>query len=319
MVLRFRCAQEIRMSETVLSQPTPSAYQAITDKIVRAIEGGVGRFRLPWHTGVIPLAMPINAATEKPYRGINVVALWADGAAKGYVAGYWASYRQWQQLGAQVRRNERGAIVVFFKEMMRESEKEDQPERRQVVARIYRAFNAHQVDGWTFPVPKRMSAVELNQRIDGFVSATNAQIHHGGLGARYRHDIDCIELPERELFIGSTTSSPSESYYGVLLHELTHWSGAPHRLNRVFGKRFGDAAYAFEELVAELGSAFLCSRFEIRNEPRYDHATYLASWLDVLGRDTRAIFLAAGLAQRATDYLAAFSAADQTPVGQQPL
>lgn len=139
------------------------------------------------------------------------------------------------------------------------------------------------------------------------------------IGARYRHDVDCIELPERERFAGTDTSSPSESYYGVLLHELTHWSGAPHRLNRVFGKRFGDSAYAFEELVAELGSAFLCSRFEIRNEPRYDHMTYLSSWLDVLGRDTRAIFLAAGLAQRATDYLAAFGASDQASVAQQPL
>lgn len=307
------------MMETVLSQPTPNAYQAITEKIVRAIETGVGRFRLPWHAGVIPLATPVNAATERPYRGINIVALWADGAAKGYVTGYWASYRQWQQLGAQVRRNERGAIVVFFKEVTRELENDDQPEIRHIVARTYRAFNAHQVDGWTFPIPKRMSAVELNQRIDGFVEATKAQIRHGGLGARYRHDVDCIELPERERFAGTDTSSASESYYGVLLHELTHWSGAPHRLNRVFGKRFGDAAYAFEELVAELGSAFLCSRFEIRNEPRYDHMTYISSWLDVLGRDTRAIFLAAGLAQRATDYLAAFSTSDVVPVGRQPL
>ena len=101
----------------------------------------------------------------------------------------------------------------------------------------------------------------------------------------------------------SLTSSPTEAYHAVLLHELTHFSGAPHRLNREFGKRFGDRAYAFEELVAELGAAFLCSAFGIVNEPRADHAAYISSWLDILDRDHKAIFTAASMAQVAVEYL----------------
>lgn len=289
------------MSE-VLSNQNMGTYATITAKIVAAIEKGVGRFQLPWHTGVIPHAMPVNAATGAAYRGINVVALWADGSVKGYVTGYWASYRQWQQLGAQVRRNERGACVVFFKKLEPDPDAEEGHGPR-YVARLYRAFNSAQVDGWTVPQPRLKLEVELNAEIDAFVGHTKADVRHGGLVARYRHDLDCIELPERERFKRTDSSSATESYYAVLLHELVHWSGAPHRLNRVFGKRFGDAAYAFEELVAELGSAFLCSQFEIRNQVRVDHVRYIASWLDVLGRDTKAIFLAASLAQRAVEHL----------------
>lgn len=294
------------MDESVPSHQQTSAYATITEKIVSAIEKGVGRFRLPWHTGVIPHSMPVNAATGASYRGINILALWAEASVRGYVTGHWASYRQWQQLGAQVRRNERGACVVFFKKLEAKPEVDEKANAPRYVARVYRAFNSAQVDGWKVPQPVRKSEVELNAEIDSFVRQTNADVRHGGLVARYRHDLDCIELPERERFRGTDSSSPTESYYSVLLHELVHLSGAPHRLNRVFGKRFGDQAYAFEELVAELGSAFLCSKFEIRNEVRVDHARYISSWLDVLGRDTKAIFLAAGLAQRAVDYLASF-------------
>jgi antirestriction protein ArdC len=291
------------MSSDVLSQSKHDPYQTITEKIVAAIEKGVGTFMMPWHGGAAPLNMPVNAATDARYQGINVVALWAEAAVKKYVSGYWASYRQWQSLGAQVRRNERGATIVFFKKIEKEQESEDDDERPRFVARISRVFNWHQVDGWELPQPKRTLEVETNERIEAFVLATKAEVRHCGYVAHYRHDLDCIEIPDRGRFVGTGTSSPTESYYGVLLRELTHWSGAPHRLNRVFGQRFGDRAYAFEELVAELGSAFLCSTFGITNEPRYDHATYLSSWLDILDRDAKAIFTAANRAQRAVEYL----------------
>jgi len=291
------------MSSDVLSLSKYDPYQTITEKIVAAIEAGVGTFMMPWHGGAAPLNMPVNAGTDASYRGVNVVALWAEAAVKKYVSGYWASYRQWQTLGAQVRRNERAATIVFFKKIEKEEESDD-GELPRFVARISRVFNSHQVDGWDFPQQKPTSQVEINERMEAFVLATKAEVRHGGDVARYRHDQDCIEIPDRERFVGTGTSSPTESYYGVLLHELTHWSGAPHRLNRVFGKRFGDRAYAFEELVAELGSAFLCSIFGITNEPRYDHATYLSSWLDILDRDSKAIFTAASHAQRAVECLA---------------
>jgi len=169
-----------------------------------------------------------------------------------------------------------------------------------------------QVDGWDHPAPQPVSKIETNAQIEAFVEATKADVRHGGYVACYRCHNDTIELPDRERFTGTGTSSPTESYYAVLLHELTHWSGAPRRLNRVYGKRFGDAAYAFEELVAELGSAFLCSSFAITNEPRYDHAAYVSSWLDVLDRDHKAIFTAASHAQRAVEYLSGLAGSDDS-------
>lgn len=265
---------------------------------------------MPWHAGVAPIAIPVNAVTKAPYRGINIVALWAEAAVKRYVGGYWASYRQWQELGAQVRRNERGAVIVYYKKIEKDDEEAIEEEQPRFVARAYRVFNWWQVDGWKPPLPEKVSKVETLQHIEAFVKATGAEIRHGGLVARYRHDMDYIEMPDRERFMGTDTSSPTEGYYAVLLHELTHLSGAPHRLNRVFGRRFGDNAYAFEELVAELGSAFFCSIFGITNEPRYDHAAYISNWLDILDRDHKAIFSAASHAQKAVEYLTDLAKAD---------
>jgi antirestriction protein ArdC len=289
-----------------MSEAVPSrfnVYASVTEKIAAAIEAGAGSFMMPWHAGIAPIAMPLNAVTSAPYRGINVIALWAEAAVKRYVTGYWASYRQWQDIGAQVRRNERGATIVFFKKVEKGDDEALDEEQPRFVARAYRVFNSYQVDGWQLPLPEKKSQIQTNKQIEAFVKATGADVRYGGLVACYRHDLDCIEMPAPERFVGTDTSSPTESYYAVLLHELTHLSGAPHRLNRVFGRRYGDEAYAFEELVAELGSAFLCSIFGITNEPRYDHAAYVSSWLDILGSDNKAIFQAASHAQKAVEYL----------------
>jgi antirestriction protein ArdC len=138
---------------------------------------------------------------------------------------------------------------------------------------------------------------------DAFVAATGATIAHGGSRAYYRPSTDSIQLPPRDAFIGTRTSNPAESYYSTVLHELTHWTSHAQRCDRQLGKRFGDDAYAMEELVAELGAAFLCARIGITAEPRIDHAQYLASWLSVLKADKRAIFTAASKASESTDWL----------------
>jgi len=164
-------------------------------------------------------------------------------------------------------------------------------------------FNAEQVDCWEFPQNPRGSQVEIDEQIDAFVRATKADVRHGSPIACYRRREDYIDMPSPERFIGTPTSSPTEAYHAVLLHELTHWTGAPHRIDRTFGKRFGDSDYAFEELVAELGAAFMCSAFRIVNEPRPDHAAYISNWLDILDRDHKAIFTAASMAQAAVEYL----------------
>lgn len=298
------------MHGTVLSEGKTDVFTSITAKIMSAIECGAREFVMPWHGGVLSPSLPVNASTDKPYRGVNVVALWVDAVVKRYISGYWASYKQWQDLGAQVRKGERGSVIVFYKKLDQSEEQsrsgedtEDETNRLRFVARASYVFNSEQVDGWELPTREAKSAVVINEEIAEFIKAIGADVRHGSHMAVYRRSGDYIELPSPDQFIGSPTSSPTEAYHAVLLHELTHWTGAEHRLNREFGKRFGDKAYAFEELVAELGAAFLCSAFRITNEPRPDHAAYVASWLDILHRDTKAVFAAASKAQEAIQFL----------------
>ncbi len=292
------------MSDTAPSNPRFDVYRAVTDQIVAAIEAGAGRFVMPWHGAAPTLGRPTNARTGLAYRGVNVVGLWAQGMVRGYPTGWWASFRQWGQLGAQVRRGEHGTTVVFYRHVDTSPAPEPQePERSRLVARASHVFNAAQVDGWVPPDPVELDPVQTIAAADLFVSRTQANIRHGGVRACFRVDEDCIEMPPRDRFAGSPTSSASEAYYATLLHELTHWSGAPHRLDRTFGKRFGDAAYAMEELVAELGAAFLCADLQIANAPRPDHAAYLSAWLTVMKSDRRAIFTAATRARDAVTFL----------------
>jgi antirestriction protein ArdC len=291
------------MQTSVPSNDRFDLYRTVTDKIVAAIEAGAGAFVMPWHVSAAT-GRPINALTGHGYRGVNVVALWAEAAMSGYGTGWWASYRQWERLGAQVRRGEHGTVIVFYNRLTTAPTDDlDESDRYRLVARASRVFNLDQVSGWCPPGAAPVSMVETLAEVEAFVSVTKAVVVHGGSRACYRRDSDRIELPARDRFRGSPTSSASEAYYGTLLHELTHWSGAPHRLNRTFGTRFGDNDYAVEELVAELGAAFLCADLGIANEPRPDHAAYVASWLEVLKDDRRAIFTAAARANDAVAFL----------------
>jgi len=294
------------MQTSVPSNDRCDLYRTVTDKIVAAIEAGAGPFVMPWHVSAAT-GRPTNALTGHGYRGVNVVALWAEAVMSGYGTGWWASYRQWERLGAQVRRGQRGSVIVYYNHLNTAPTEELDDSRFRLVARASRVFNLDQVDGWQAPGAAQVSTVEALAEVETFITATKAVVEHGGSRACYRRDHDRIELPARERFRGSPTSSASEAYYGTLLHELTHWSGAPHRLNRTFGTRFGDNDYAVEELIAELGAAFLCADLGIANEPRPDHAAYVSAWLEVLNEDRRAIFTAAARANDAAAYLQAFS------------
>lgn len=284
----------------------PDVYHAITARIIAAIETGAGAFQMPWHRG--GTARPRNACTGKAYRGVNVLALWAAAAAAGYWSGHWASYKQWGKLGAQVRRGEKASIIVFYKELERDVEDENgETEIKTIrVARASYVFSAEQVDGWEAPMPAVRSTAEILERAEAFIAATGAVIRHGGDRACYLPAADEIRTPRWEQFVGSATSTATESYYATLLHELTHWTGHKSRLDRDLSGRFGNHAYAMEELVAELGAAFLCADLEVTNVPRDDHAAYIASWLEVLKRDTKAVFTAAGKAAQAANYLFGF-------------
>ena len=224
---------------------------------------------------------------------------------------------EWQAKGAQVRKGEKSSLIVFFKELAVDETNTETGETergRRLIAKASYVFNANQVDGFVASEPAApANPAEVLTQIEAYVAATNARVAFGGEGAFYRPLTDTIHMPDRSRFVGSATSSATECLYSTLLHELTHWTGIKTRCDREFGKRFGDDAYAMEELVAELGAAFLCADLGIANTPRPDHAAYISHWLTVLKTDKKAIFTAASKAAQAVDYLDGLQSAEVAP------
>ena len=236
----------------------------------------------------------------------------------------WGTYRQWAAAGYQVRKGAKAALVAFYRQIAVEGDADDALDgdnspRSAFIARATPVFNAAQVDGFD-------SALALLSRdpaaprpdLDALVARTGAAIEHGGASAYYFVPRDAIRLPPRDAFTGSPTSTATESYYGTLFHELTHWTAPIDRCARDLGGRFGSDAYAMEELVAELGAAFLCADLGVDATPRSDHARYVAGWLAVLRRDKRAIFAAASQASRAAAFIQAAGALTEGTVDASP-
>ena len=276
-------------------------YGEITNQIIEAIEAGADNYQMPWHVNGADSVLPVNASTHRPYRGVNVMMLWAIAAKKDYATSLWATYQQWRELGAQVRKGEKSTAVVFWKffdEDERESSEDNEHRNSKgVMARAYHVFNAAQVDGYNLPAIPCLPETERIERAEQFFGGLHADIRDGGSRAFYSPAEDYIQMPPFEDF------KKADFRYSVLAHEVTHWSGATTRLNRDLAPRFQKEAYAAEELIAELGSTFICAALELEIEPRRDHASYIQSWLKVLRHDRRAIFTAATKAQQAVDWL----------------
>ena len=273
-------------------------YGEITNQIIEAIEAGADSYQMPWHVNGADSALPVNASTHRPYRGVNVMMLWAVAAKKAYKTNLWGTYQQWRELGAQVRKGEKSTPVVFWKFFDEEDEHEgNERNQKGVMARAYHVFNAAQVDGYEMPVIPRLAETERIERAEQFFNSVKADIREGGSRAFYAPAEDYIQMPPFAHF------KKADFRYSVLAHEVTHWTGAVTRLNRNLAPRFQKEAYAAEELVAELGSAFVSAELGLEIEPRRDHAPYIQSWLAVLRNDRRAIFTAATKAQQAVDWL----------------
>ena len=294
-------------------------HQTVTDRIVAALDANPGSWHRPWQGGAAT-GRPRNIASGKPYIGINVLALWAEAQLGQYPHAVWGTYRQWAAAGCQVRKGAKAALVAFYRQIAVEGDADGAPDaddspRSAFIARATPVFNAAQVDGFD-AAPALLSRDPAAPRpdLDALVARTGVTVEHGGASAFYSVPRDAIRLPPRDAFIGSPTSKATESYYGTLFHELTHWTAPAHRCARDLGGRFGSDAYGIEELVAELGAAFLCADLGVSAAPRPDHARYVAGWLAVLRRDKRAIFAAASQASRA----AAFIQAAGAPVSPGP-
>ena len=277
-------------------------YTTVTNQIIAALEAGTPPWHCPWHgTGVDP--RPCNATTGRLYRGINVLLLNLRAMSQGYTSARWLTFAQALSVGAHVRKGEHGTQIVFFK--MHEYEKDspadaDGASDRRVVPllRAFTVFNVQQVDGLPehlVPAPLEPGSWEPLEAADHILAQSGAMFRHGGSKAFYAPDADLIQMPPQSAF------DTAGDYYATALHELTHWTGHASRCNRPLGRRHGIDAYAFEELVAEMGAAFLTDYCGITG--RLQHASYIASWLEALRNDKRLIFTASSQAQKAADFL----------------
>jgi len=286
---------------TAQSAQKPDVYQRVTSAIVTAIENGTGTYQMPWTVRQDKGFSPISVGSAKPYRGVNTLVLWAESQSKAYASALWGTYQQWQALGGQVRKGERGSPVVYWGTIERETDTDDDRPARGLFAKGYSVFNIEQVDGCKLPkrFEPKLCHNERIERADAFFDAVGVQIRDGGNRAFYRSDMpEAVYMPAFEQF------PEHVDYYSVLAHETTHWTSHASRCDRQLGKRFGDDAYALEELIAELGSAYTMAGLELELTPLADHARYIASWLKVLKSDKRAVFTAASQAQKAADWMA---------------
>lgn len=274
-------------------------YESVTRSIIDDLEKGVPVWVQPWRTNrrtALGL-LPANLATGRIYSGINIPILWHTAREAGYPDHAWMTFRQALALNANVRKGEKGTHIVFTRKL---TVKEEDDERQVSMLRSYAVFNVAQIDG----LPASVAAPEdtsppLDDDAKRFIDATGADIRHGGSRACFIPSVDIIQLPPRSAFVNT------ESYFATALHELGHWSGHETRLNRGLKNRFGSRAYAAEELIAELTSAFLCAHLGVNGELR--HAAYVDTWIALLKDDNRAIFTAASKASQSANFLRALA------------
>lgn len=276
-------------------------YATVTAKILAELEAGAAPWVKPWSGVAYGAAHPHNATTGRAYSGINVVLLWMAQSEASYPAARWLTFKQALEVGGNVRKGEKGVKVVYVNAVEREQENAagELETRRIPFLKQYTVFNVAQCENLPAriiggePVEPR-NADQRAELVDQFLQVTGARFIEGG-AAYYRPGSDDITLPPFEAFTGA------DHYYATAFHELGHWTGHKSRLDRNLRGRFGDDAYAAEELVAELAAAFMCAEFGFDGELR--HAGYIDHWIKLLKADNRAFFTAAAKAQQAVDYL----------------
>ena len=285
-----------------------NVYEIITDRIVKQLEAGVVPWRKPWGG---PEGMPQSLATNKPYRGVNVFLL----SAAGYASPYWVTFNHAKRMGCPVKKGEHGWPVVFWKFLDggadEVADEGDGKAKGRAILRYFTVFNTSQCAGLDCigkpaATGRTFSPIAACESVLAGLPTNRPKIRHGSAGAFYQPTADLVVMPDRERFDNEA------GYYSVLFHELTHSTGHASRLNRdgITEKiRFGSSSYSREELIAEMGAAFLCGHCGIDTAPLTEnHAAYVASWLGRLRGDSRLVIQAAGAAQKASDWLLGRSA-----------
>ncbi|HIE3619857.1 TPA: ArdC family protein [Yersinia enterocolitica] len=281
-------------SKTKFSRTKTDIYQTVTDSIISALETGVKPWSCPWQRVPGMSGLPSNYATGAAYSGMNIMLLWCSASKQGFSDPRWMTYKQAKTEGGQVRKGEHGTTAIFYTTL--EKENDDGETDYIPMLKTFTVFNVEQIDG----LPLSDEAVfpaetfEPLPRAEALFRNSGATIIEKGQKAFFATSTDEIHLPERRLF------TDAANFYATGLHELVHWSGAKGRLNREMKGKFGSEGYAFEELIAEVGSAFLMADLGIVGEVQ--HESYIASWLKALKNDKRYIFKAASSASKAHRY-----------------
>ena len=282
--------------------------QIVTDTIIKALNQEVLPWRKAWKGDSPSWMLAHNVKSGKHYNGINILLLGIAQIEFGYQSNLWGTYKQWQELGGQVKKGEKSTLVVFYK-TWEKKEKDDNGKETVLklpVLRQFRVFNLAQIEGCDDlrPEPTEITEPvdmwEQYEQADRLLEDSGATINHvQGDRAFYAHGTDSITLPLMEQF------ESADGYYSTAFHELAHWTGAEHRLNRTKGKFFGDGEYAFEALVAELSAASTLAHIGVPNraDEMPSHVSYIHSWLKVLKNDKTAIHKAAAMASKATDMI----------------
>ncbi len=277
---------------------TKQIHTEVTEKIIASLQKGVAPWVRPWDSSLTD-GLPTNFLTKKAYRGINTVILDMEQMAKGYERCLWLTYKQAAELGGQVRKGEKSVEIYRFQvnQVERENDYGETELRRYPMLKIYWVFNVAQIDGLDLPDISKPSAKAWaeDKKVEAMAKSTGAVIKHGGDRACFIPSKDEVHMPTKAQF------KTKGDYYATLIHELVHWTGHKSRLDRLTWAPFGGADYAKEELVAEMGSAFLSARYKL--DGKLQHASYIQSWLKALENDHSLIFQAASKAQKACDYL----------------
>lgn len=269
--------------------------EKVIQSIIEQIEAGASNWEMPWTKGILPA---LNRCTGNYYTSTNLWMLWEQCKSNNnnYSQNHWATFKQWQRLGAKVKTGEKGIRIAIFVpkkaknkeqlELIKNNSDELNFDRNLFYLNYPKVFNADQVENWFDDQPDLFgnTATPL-ERIEMFIEATGAKIEHGGDRAYYSPSKDYIQMPYKATFKGGDRYSAIEAYYSTLFHEVLHWTAHHSRCNRKIGYPKDSAIYAFEELVAELGSAILSTHFHQRIKPREEHSQYLNSWLRVLKHD----------------------------------
>lgn len=279
--------------------PKTNLFEAITNKIIAVIEAGEATGAISWAGQGAIAGMPRNLKTGNAYQGVNVLLLWATAQEKGYTSPFWLTYKQAVELGGSVKRGEKATSGIYWgtREITEANDQGDESTRNIGFAKSFFVFNLDQCEGIERPdaIPAG-EAWQNHAAAEALIKASGARIFEGGTKAYYAPAKDEIQMPDRERF------ASAENFYAVNLHELTHWTGHASRCARDLSGRFGNDAYAMEELIAELGAAFLSAETGIYGQIE-GHASYIKSWLKVLKNDPRAIITAASKASQAAKFL----------------